>query len=37
METGPDFTRQRPAVWAQALLMGSLVFAGASTVLFVWF
>jgi hypothetical protein len=28
---------QRPAVWAQALLMGSIAFAGASALLLAWF
>ena len=36
MAAGPH-TEQRPAVWARALLMGSIVFAGASAVLLAWF
>ena len=35
MATGTP--EQRPAVWARALLMSSLAFAGASAVLLAWF
>jgi hypothetical protein len=35
MAAGPP--EQRPAVWARALLMGSIAFAGASMFLLAWF
>jgi hypothetical protein len=37
MATGPQITEQRAAVWARALLMGSIAFAGASVFLLAWF
>jgi hypothetical protein len=37
MAAGPHTTEQRPAIWARALLMGSIAFAGASVFLLAWF
>jgi len=37
MATDPHITVERPAVWARALLMGSIAFAGASAALLAWF
>jgi len=37
MAAGPQSTEQRPAAWARALLMGSIVLAGASGALLAWF
>jgi hypothetical protein len=37
MAAGPHTNEQRPAIWALALLMGSIVLAGASVFLLAWF
>jgi len=37
MAAGPHTDEQRPAIWARALLMGSIAFAGASALLLAWF
>jgi len=37
MAAGPHSTEQRSAVWARALLMASIAFAGAAAALLAWF
>lgn len=37
MAAGPHINGDRPAVWARALLMGSIALAGASAALLAWF
>lgn len=37
MAAGPHISEARSAVWARALLMGSIAVAGASMALLAWF